>query len=57
MLLLIVILILLFSIGGPYYGYRQWGPAPGYGIGIVGLIVIVCLVLYLAGYTSFPRIR
>ena len=57
MLLLIVILILLFSIGGPYYGYRQWGPAPGYGMGIVGLIVIVCLVLYLAGYTSFPRIR
>ena len=47
MILLIILLVLLFGGGGGYYGYSRWG-ARG-GLGIVGTILLVVLVLYLAG--------
>ena len=42
-LLLIVILLLLFGGGGYYAG------GPAYGGGGLGLIVLICLVIYLLG--------
>ena len=41
--LLIILLLLLF--GGPYYGYRSWGPTGGFSIFGVVLAVIVLLAL------------
>jgi len=47
MLLLIIILILVFGLGGGYWGYSQWGPNGGFGI--LGTILVIVLVLYLLG--------
>jgi hypothetical protein len=47
MLLLIIVLILLFGVGGGYYGYNQWGPSGGFGI--VGTILLIVPILYLLG--------
>jgi hypothetical protein len=47
MLLLIIVLLLLFGGGGGYYGYSKWGT--GGGLGIVGTVVLIGVVLYLAG--------
>ncbi len=47
MLILLIVLLLLFGGGGGYYGYSRWG-ARG-GLGIVGTVVLIALVLYLAG--------
>jgi hypothetical protein len=47
MLLLIIVLVLLFGGGGGYYGYSQWGPGGGLGIG--GTILVVAVVVYLFG--------
>jgi hypothetical protein len=46
-LLLIIILVLLFAGGGGYYGRSRWGN--GGGLGIVGTVLVIFLVLYLAG--------
>jgi hypothetical protein len=48
MLILIIILLLFFGLGGGYYGYHNWGPSYGGGIGI-GTILIILLVLWLLG--------
>jgi len=48
MLLLIVILILLFGVGGGYYGHTRWGPSGGAGIGL-GTIVVILLIAYMLG--------
>ena len=47
MILILVILILVFGVGG----YRYGGPDNGtlYGGGGIGLILIVLLILYLTG--------
>lgn len=46
-LLIIVVLILLFGGGGGYYSYNRYG---GRGLGgVLGLVLIVMLVLWLAG--------
>jgi hypothetical protein len=47
MLLLIIILVLLFGGGGGYWGYSRWGT--GGGLGILGTVLVIVLVLYLAG--------
>jgi len=47
MLLLIVLLVLLFGGGGGYYGYSRWGT--GGGLGIVGTVLLIVFVVYLAG--------
>jgi hypothetical protein len=43
MLLLIVVLILLFGGGGFYFG------GPAIGGGGLGLILLICLIVYIAG--------
>jgi hypothetical protein len=50
LIVLIVVLVLLFGGGGGYYygRGRDWG-APHYGGGLLGLILIVLLILWLAG--------
>jgi hypothetical protein len=50
MILLIIIFVLLFGLGGGvYYGpQHQWGPQH-YGGGGLGLIIIIVLVLWLTG--------
>jgi hypothetical protein len=51
MLILIIVVVLLFGLGGGYWGHRQYGetaPYAGPGIGI-GTILLILLVLYLLG--------
>lgn len=43
LLLIVVVLLLLFGGGGYYYG------GPGYGGGGLGLVLVVCLIIYLMG--------
>jgi hypothetical protein len=53
-ILIIVLLLLLFGGGGGYYGYSMYG-GPGLG-GVLGLVLIILLVLWLAGAIR-PRSR
>ena len=49
---IILILILLGGVGGPYLG-ASWGPGYGGGLpvnGGIGLLLVVLVVLALAGY-------
>jgi uncharacterized protein DUF3309 len=46
MLLVLLILLLVFGFGGGYYGYHNWGPQYGSGIG-VGTILVILLVWFL----------
>lgn len=47
LLIAIILLLLLLGGGGGYYGYSRWGT--GGGLGVVGTIVVIALILYLAG--------
>ena len=47
MLLLILILILLFGVGGGYWGNR-YNPSYGVPFGL-GTVLVVCLVIWLLG--------
>jgi hypothetical protein len=46
-ILLIILLILLFAGGGGYYGgnYFHSGYGPGFGLGTVLLVLVVCWIL------------
>jgi hypothetical protein len=46
-ILLIILIVLLFGGGGGYYAHRSYGGA-GLG-GVLGLVVIILIVLWLAG--------
>lgn len=46
-MLLVIILILLMFGGGGYVGYSRWGA--GGGLGVVGTLLVICLILYLLG--------
>lgn len=48
MLLLIIILVLLFGLGGGYYGHARWGPTGGAGTGL-GTILVILLIAYMLG--------
>jgi hypothetical protein len=48
MILLIIILILVFGLGGGYYGHTRWGPRGGAGISL-GTILVILLIAYLLG--------
>jgi hypothetical protein len=48
MLILIIIVLLVFGVGGGYYGHTRWGPRHGAGIGL-GSILLILLVLYMLG--------
>lgn len=45
MTLLLILVLVLLLIGGPYYGYRSYGPTGGTSIFVVVLLVIVLLAL------------
>jgi uncharacterized protein DUF3309 len=47
LLLLIIVLVLVFGGGGGYYGYSRYG-GRGAG-GILGLVVVILRVVWLAG--------
>ncbi|MGB8539561.1 MAG: hypothetical protein WCD57_24265 [Acidobacteriaceae bacterium] len=47
MLLLIIVLVLLFGVGGGYYGNSRWGT--GGGIGIFGVVLIIAALVYMFG--------
>jgi hypothetical protein len=47
MLLLVILLVLLFGGGDGYYGYSRWGT--GGGFGIVGTVLLIAVIVYLAG--------
>lgn len=48
MLLLIVLLVLVFGVGGGYYGNTRWGPSGGAGAGL-GTVLLILLVSYMLG--------
>ncbi len=48
MLLLLIVLLLVFGVGGGYYGYGRWGSRGGTGIGLSTILVIL-LVAYMLG--------
>jgi hypothetical protein len=48
MLVVIVILVLLFGLGGGYYGHSRWGARGGTGIGL-GTVLLILLICYLLG--------
>jgi len=48
MLILIIVLLLVFGLGGGYYGYSRWGMRGGGGIGL-GTVLLIVLVGYLLG--------
>jgi hypothetical protein len=48
MLILIIILVLVFGLGGGYYGHSQWGPSGGAGVGL-GTILLIFLIAYMLG--------
>jgi hypothetical protein len=50
MLILIIVIVLLFGLGGGYWGHRQYGEGapyagPGIGIGAILLILLICYLL------------
>ena len=46
MLLLIIVLFLIFGCGGGYYGYQNWGPQGGIGIGGILLLLLVLFLFF-----------
>jgi len=47
MLLILVVLILVFGLGGPFWAGPRYGPNFGYGGGILGVILLIVLILFL----------
>ena len=48
MLILIIILFVLFGLGGGYYGHTRWGRSGGVGTGL-GTILVIFLIAYMLG--------
>lgn len=48
MILLIILIILFFGIGGGCWGHAQWGPGGGAGVSL-GTILVILLICYLLG--------
>jgi hypothetical protein len=53
MLLIFVLLILFFGLGGGYWGYTTYGPRGGFGI--VGLLILLLLLFYFFGGGPYWR--
>jgi hypothetical protein len=49
LILVVVLLVLLLGGGGAYYGPRWGWGAPHYGGGLLGLVLLIVLILWLAG--------
>jgi hypothetical protein len=43
MLLLLIVLILVFGLGGGYYGHSRWGYTGGMGSGL-GTVLVILLI-------------
>jgi hypothetical protein len=43
---LVLVLLIIFLLFGGGFGYHQWGPSGGFGIG--GLLLII-IIMYLLG--------
>jgi len=42
---ILIVLVVLILVGGPYYGGQQgWGPGPYGGIGLVVLLIVLYLL-------------
>jgi len=55
MLLIIVIVLIVFALSGPWYPYsRQWGYGPS---GLLGIILLILLLYLLFGSGTGIRIR
>jgi len=48
MILLIILLVLFFGVGGGYYGHSRWGPSGGASMGL-GTILLIVLLIYMLG--------
>jgi hypothetical protein len=48
MLLVLIVLLLVFGVGGGYYGHSRWGSRGGTGIGL-GTILLILLIAYMLG--------
>jgi hypothetical protein len=48
---LLIVVVLALLLGGGGYGYSRYG-GPGLG-GVVGLVLVVCVVLWLFGGLHF----
>ena len=48
MLILLIVLFLVFGLGGGYYGHSRWGYAGSGGIGL-GTILLCLLVFWMLG--------
>ncbi len=48
-IILLVILLLVFGIGGPVYGGPRWGGGFAWGSGGIGIILAVVLIFLLLG--------
>ncbi len=58
LVLIIVLLVLLLGGGGGlYYGPRAGWGAPHYGGGLLGLVLLILLILWLAGNLGGPVMR
>jgi TRAP-type C4-dicarboxylate transport system permease small subunit len=54
MIILIIIIVLVFGVGGGYLGHNRWGSTnqyagPGIGIGTILVILLICWALGLFG--------
>jgi hypothetical protein len=48
LILLIIVLVLVFGVGGGYFGYNRWGTGGGASIGL-GTVLAILVVCYLLG--------
>jgi hypothetical protein len=52
-LIVVLIVVLLGGVGPTFYSGAPWGPGYGLGnrgIGLLGIILIVVVILWVAGY-------
>jgi len=49
MIILLIVLLLVFGVGGGYYGNSRWGRGGGAGIEL-GTILVILLIAYMLGW-------
>ena len=56
MLLILIILILLFGLGGFHFG-NQWNAGYGPGVGLGTVLVVILIIWLLGGFGGFHGVR